>query len=1143
MTKLIMFQKESVRVYDDPEALETETYSIHIKESAVMVYWHGQSYLCRPYHLKKIGEVTFCFQPFEHWYKYNFDHSICIGRSKGCDLIIEDRYLSNQHFLLKKTDEGIVVEDQQTTNGTFVNGHKIRKCCVYSGQSVIAGQTIFYIFESFLILNHPVESKEIQLSFPSVEYCILPVHMQSIIPEQDGIEMDIEAPLFENKPVKEAWFLSVGSSLMILAAGVISSVVSSSFYHSDPKQALPLMINSCSMGFGFLMFALYSRRHRYRLQWKAYINKRQAYLNYIDEFTTDVQKRKEKALNREQSYEKEFCRINDSNYGVHHPLWVGTQDKNIVRIRSSFIRYENRGDELVCAMQKSIEICSQPVHVNTYYEFPQKIWISHQNMKEAVFLFEQWIWTMPSADEKWIWACSDQTSIDRFYAFENCREGKLRLAAGDFRQFSRLANHLVKGHKYIVFTDMDKVVHQIDQDMGLIYMHKEHTGFDFDVQIQDQIPYFTHTKEIRSLLWQLSQSHQRLDTFWNLDQLKLWYEQKEVCLCVPIGIDNHGSSIYLDLHEQKDGPHGLVAGMTGSGKSSWLGSFLLQLVIHNHPKYLQYFLVDFKGGAFGQPFYEFPHCAGMVTNLDVRAAGRWLDALHGEIEKRQKLLHQHMISKEIADANIDALNQNIEHPVSHLLIIVDEFAQLKMKYPEMMNDLKEISRIGRSLGIHLILCTQKPAGIVDEQIWANSRFKICFQVNSEQDSREVLHNEKACELHQAGTFIFQTDQRKDVLGKGLWMHEAYDCTKAYQWQQVDEEGNPVQEFISKSTSVLEKVESVIDERKHQHSWILYPDLNQKTEWNNVLAYMDIPKKHSQIPWVIEKGESCIVFSQNDITSESWIQTIITHFQSELVYTVGIHEPYVDGSFEHSLLPTLNEGTVILRIDTLNEWKSVQYYLQTDHLRVFVIIGFIHPQLMAVINTFTYKACLYWEDKDAIRTYFGQFHVPAVEINTNYGWLYHNQEWISFYFKKKIPLPLKREPVPVCIPKGIKIGYDRERGSKVCWNQERTLLVIYVQDSKKNSIFKMLEGWQLKEQLTLASTFERPADIYVMHCIDQASEFESIFFRRNVYDMDILWVGLGVEEYGYLFRRKIPYEYHEDAVFWTGRKCWMVLMDE
>ena len=179
-------------------------------------------------------------------------------------------------------------------------------------------------------------------------------------------------------------------------------------------------------------------------------------------------------------------------------------------------------------------------------------------------------------------------------------------------------------------------------------------------------------------------------------------------LNVVIGTGNE-ELITIDLN----GAHILTAGMTGSGKSEFLSAMLLYCVVYFRAADLQYVLIDFKGGAFGNAFYHFPQCAGQVTNLQEDQIDRFMISLQSEIRKRQHILAA--FQKETGQsAQIGQYRKS--RTMSHLLIVVDEFAQLKLQYPQVMNDLKEYARIGRSLGIHLILATQKPAGVVDEQI-------------------------------------------------------------------------------------------------------------------------------------------------------------------------------------------------------------------------------------------------------------------------------------------------------------------------------------------------------------------------------------------------------------------------------------------
>lgn len=239
-----------------------------------------------------------------------------------------------------------------------------------------------------------------------------------------------------------------------------------------------------------------------------------------------------------------------------------------------------------------------------------------------------------------------------------------------------------------------------------------------------------------------------------------------VSLSVPIGIDVGGELFKLDLHEKRHGPHGLIAGMTGSGKSELIITYILSLAINYHPYEVSFVLIDYKGGGLTGAFenrntgFVLPHLAGTITNLDDSTMNRALVSIRAELERRQVLFKE--ARENLGESTIDIYKYQklyrdgkVEKPVSHLFIISDEFAELKQQKPEFMHELISAARIGRSLGVHLILSTQKPSGIVDDQIWSNSKFKICLKVQDKNDSNDVIGRPDAALLSDAGRFFLQ----------------------------------------------------------------------------------------------------------------------------------------------------------------------------------------------------------------------------------------------------------------------------------------------------------------------------------------------------------------------------------------------------
>lgn len=241
-----------------------------------------------------------------------------------------------------------------------------------------------------------------------------------------------------------------------------------------------------------------------------------------------------------------------------------------------------------------------------------------------------------------------------------------------------------------------------------------------------------------------------------------------------IGQKAGGVDCYLDIHEKYHGPHGLVAGTTGSGKSETLQTYILSLALNYSPDDVGFLLVDFKGGGMANLFTDLPHTLGQISNLSGAQVRRAMISIKSENLRRQRVLSEHGVN------NINAYTRLLKNneatvPMPHLFIIIDEFAELKREEPEFMAELISVAQVGRSLGVHLILATQKPGGVVDDNIRSNSKFKLCLRVQDKQDSSEMLGKPDAAYLSQAGRCYLQVgnDEIFELFQSG-WSGATYD---------------------------------------------------------------------------------------------------------------------------------------------------------------------------------------------------------------------------------------------------------------------------------------------------------------------------------------------------------------------------------
>ncbi|EUJ23536.1 FtsK/SpoIIIE family DNA segregation ATPase [Listeria grandensis FSL F6-0971] len=255
-------------------------------------------------------------------------------------------------------------------------------------------------------------------------------------------------------------------------------------------------------------------------------------------------------------------------------------------------------------------------------------------------------------------------------------------------------------------------------------------------------------------------------------------------LAVPLGLRGKDDIVNLNLHEKAHGPHGLVAGTTGSGKSEIIQSYIISLAVNFHPYEVAFLLIDYKGGGMANLFRNLPHLLGTITNLDGAQSMRALASIKAELQKRQRLFGEHDVNHINQYQKLYKLGEASE-AMPHLFLISDEFAELKSEQPEFMKELVSTARIGRSLGIHLILATQKPSGVVDDQIWSNSKFKLALKVQNASDSNEILKTPDAAEITLPGRSYLQVGNNEIYeLFQSAWSGADYVPDKDDQ-EQVD----------------------------------------------------------------------------------------------------------------------------------------------------------------------------------------------------------------------------------------------------------------------------------------------------------------------------------------------------------------------
>ncbi|WP_221584805.1 FtsK/SpoIIIE domain-containing protein [Microbacterium sp. G2-8] len=192
----------------------------------------------------------------------------------------------------------------------------------------------------------------------------------------------------------------------------------------------------------------------------------------------------------------------------------------------------------------------------------------------------------------------------------------------------------------------------------------------------------------------------------------------------------------------RDGPHALVAGTTGSGKSEFLQALVVGLAMANRPDALNFVLIDYKGGSAFADCERLPHTVGMVTNLDARETERALASLDAELKRREQVLRD-MGAKDLDSAWARDPEGAARHGLARLMLVIDEFAELKTELPAFIDGLVRIARVGRSLGVNLVLATQRPSGVITPEMQSNINLRVALRVTDRSDSNDIIGTAEA----------------------------------------------------------------------------------------------------------------------------------------------------------------------------------------------------------------------------------------------------------------------------------------------------------------------------------------------------------------------------------------------------------------
>ena len=635
-------------------------------------------------------------------------NDITLGRDSQCSISYQKATVSKRHCRLYKREETWFICNENEVNGTFVNGKRIKEQTLKIGDCIFMAGLELWFCDCFLLACEP-DSTSLQAYVPHLKT----FRSQTISPEIKLVTYMSEPQLcLPNNSVR---FLPIFQEIVLLSGLYYLSI---SNQNNGYYLYIMFMMTGLKMGISILRWVYWL------IQWGLanyqYRTQKLSYQKYCQERFPDC-------LTLEKRY-----------FGMGGLLCK--EGDFIVRLGITC-----KGEILLHNFSKNRHL----ICVGTYEDIEQFcIGIVYQMLLYYPYIslrFEKMFssfWFCQArlqASKELLWIGQMQQNEARYWI------EPLTCYSQGQHGYDALID--LNSNKYYSKEIAVSLKVEMYQDNALFSRH-----FRYQKSKQDN-------RNINNYL-ELT----RLNEMDILTLRQQYFIDKELKGC----IGKRGNyRLYLDLHELHDGPHLLVAGMTGSGKSEWLTGYLLSLAIYYDSCDIQFFFIDFKGGGLSNGFESLAHTTMILTDLDECQIERAIAALQDEIRYRERLFLE--ISKAYPYPNLAIhdlkrlFRQNkISINLPHLLIVVDEFAELKLLYPEMMQSLIRIARIGRSLGIHLILATQRPGGIVDGQILGNIKAKVCLKVASKQDSYDIFAKNTPTFLTEPGTFYLQRELQGEL---------------------------------------------------------------------------------------------------------------------------------------------------------------------------------------------------------------------------------------------------------------------------------------------------------------------------------------------------------------------------------------------
>ena len=875
------------------------------------------------------------FKKFKYKFnKYKLINDINIGSNLMNDIIINRSYINN---LYGRIQDNIIYND----HGIFVNEQLVYKHLLKVGDVIRIYDLIILYHKDFIMINKP---NDITINLDSInikeESILDKVLINNNIRYYNGYkELDLDIKLKDISMYKiynkTNILISIGPIITLSSASILLAIINiNNKGLNNINDILPIILFPTVMLLSAIIWQpLNTILNKLRINKDNNIRNNN-YISYLNTLRYDINN---KINIYKDIYNKSILNIYELNYNYKKHIYIKNPYCNdylrlyigISNIKSNIkFKYNIKDDDpLYYIINNLIQDYKYLNNFRMYIDLKKynNIGINNDEIFIKMILIQIMIY-YNYKHTKLILFINDNTYKDMTYLnyIPNCFNNNNLLLINDINSLNNVKNNINSDTNYICLIYDNKYINDINiNNRYNIYIYNDLLNFnqniDILINVNDGIgninilnneykfkydKVYTNIKGIGQYIKNnycsniLDVNH----SFYSLhninNEILNIYNTNNEHLIAYIGYDKNNNPITLDLTDKAQGPHGLIAGTTGSGKSELISSMILSLAYRYKPEQVSFVIIDYKGSGLINNFinkkYKLNHILKTISNLDNDNIKRVLVSIKNECINRQKLFNE---LTNITNVNINSLymyqsyykeEYNLDK-LGHLIIIIDEFAELKQQYNNFIQELVSVSRIGRSLGLHLILSTQRPTNVVSSEILANTRFKICLKVNDASDSYEILKTKDASLLKNPGEFYLKVDD-DIVYGKTVLCNTS---SKYYDYNN--------------NISIL--------------------DYKYNTLYKN---YKNLDKSNTQLEQVIYN----INKYTTNIKSNIWLNPLVTYNYNQLINKYNYtNNEYIIGEYDDILNSkqglikyNINNNDNILYIS--NNIKSIKLYIDS-----------------------------------------------------------------------------------------------------------------------------------------------------------------------------------------------------------------------